>query len=162
MKLSEIYSVVDRYYQFRGLTYPNLFDASYWLCTEVGELQNAITRLESGWVRNNNENNPMEKVSDELGDVLMMFVVTAHLAGYDKELTYEPFNLDQPSDLKYNACILAGTVNELSVGLYEGSIDSFQFGHVLERIEELAGYLQINPYQAMLKKFFKKGFIVNV
>lgn len=82
------------YYELRGLRMPNLKDSGIWLSTEVGELLDAIMRLECGWVRNDPAKNTpalLEKdntaklraVEEEMGDCLMMLLVTAHLIDVD-------------------------------------------------------------------------------
>lgn len=78
-----------QYYEMRGLKMPDLKDATLWLATEVGELLDAIMRLESGWVRNNPHSlerthvAKLTAVEDELGDCLMMLTVAALLIDAD-------------------------------------------------------------------------------
>lgn len=67
---------VRDYYQFRGYKQPDVSEAYRWLMSEAGELGAALNHLLSdGWVRNHPET--LEEVPGEIGDVLMMLIVTA-------------------------------------------------------------------------------------
>lgn len=65
----QIKSIVESYYQYRGLVKPDSRQALLFLVSEVGELADAIVHQEADWVRNNEK---ARSVEDEVGDVLMM------------------------------------------------------------------------------------------
>lgn len=71
---------IRQYYLCRGLKWPDKKDSILWLFTELGELVDAVLRLESGWVRNNNKDTD---VASELGDCLFMLLVTSQCLGID-------------------------------------------------------------------------------
>ena len=75
------------YFQLRSLKMPeNEWQSLGFLNTELGEVYEALLAKTSGWVRNN----PDDKISyseqrfaEELGDVIMMAIITGHVAGVD-------------------------------------------------------------------------------
>lgn len=72
--------LIKHYFHTRGMKNPQAKDAAIFLCTEVGELLDALMRQEMGWVRNNiKESDP----ASELADCLMMTMVCADALGVD-------------------------------------------------------------------------------
>ena len=81
MKNNRLVEVVQKYYQFRGLTEPDTNQALLFLVSEIGELSDAFVSNQAQWVRNNPEKD--RSVQDEIGDVLMMLTVFAASMGVD-------------------------------------------------------------------------------
>lgn len=77
MKLSQ---KIQEYYTKRGLAYPDLKSASMFLACEAAEVMDAVLRMEPHWIRNNQR---QVDLAEELGDVLMMVLVTASVADID-------------------------------------------------------------------------------
>ena len=73
--LAYLQKKISEYFDMRGLKKPDTKDSCMWVASEVGEMIDAVMRLEQGWVRNNPDRE--SKVEDELGDVLMMLLITA-------------------------------------------------------------------------------------
>lgn len=78
IKLSE---VVQKYYDYRGLTQPDANQAFLFLVSEIGELSDAFVEGQAQWVRNNPDR-PRD-IQAEIGDVLMMLTVFAQTQGID-------------------------------------------------------------------------------
>ena len=77
MTLQEL---VQGYYEYRGLSWPDANSALLFLVSEVGELADAQVHEVGGWVRNNER----ERVpADEAADVLMMLMVYCINRGID-------------------------------------------------------------------------------
>lgn len=77
MTLQEL---VQGYYEYRGLAWPDATQALMFLVSEVGELADAQVHEVGGWVRNHErERNP----ADEAADVLMMLMVYCINRGID-------------------------------------------------------------------------------
>lgn len=74
-------NLVERYFKARGYQTPTAEQAFLFLTSEVGELADALVQAQSDdWVRNNERE---RKIEGEIGDVLMMLVVTAKRLGID-------------------------------------------------------------------------------
>ena len=81
MENHNLLEIVERYYEFRGLTQPDKNQAFLFLTSEVGELADALVADQADWVRNNPDKH--RSVSDEIGDVLMMLTVFSTTMGID-------------------------------------------------------------------------------
>lgn len=81
MNIKKLNRLIVDYYDYRRLKIPDLKDSAIWLSIEVAELQDALMRQEPGWVRNNPDK-PSD-IAGEIGDVLMMLIVTAGMANID-------------------------------------------------------------------------------
>lgn len=84
MNLSEI---IKDYFEKRGLKWsPNSWQSLAFLQTELAEVYELLLDRESGYVRNNPQNKPQfdkDKLEEELGDVIMMTMVTGIIEGVD-------------------------------------------------------------------------------
>jgi NTP pyrophosphatase (non-canonical NTP hydrolase) len=80
----EIWNLIIEYYKKRGLKWPDFDDAMKFALTEVGEVYEIDLAREGGWVRNNPDAKPefdKERLSTELGDVIMMLMVAGIVEG---------------------------------------------------------------------------------
>lgn len=73
--LSEL---VRRYFDSQGKVMPDVQDAAAFLTTEAAEALDESLRLKGGYVRNHDSDSGL---AQELGDVLLMLIVTSHVAG---------------------------------------------------------------------------------
>lgn len=75
------------YFEARQLKMPETeYQALGFLNTELGEAYELLLARSSGWVRNNPQDKSGysdEKFAEELGDVIMMAIITGHVAGVD-------------------------------------------------------------------------------
>ena len=78
-----IATLVDAYFKFRGLTHPDAAQSFLFLTSEMGEVADAIVQDQAQWTRNNpqNKDGSVQKIREELGDVLMMLTKTSQ--GYN-------------------------------------------------------------------------------
>lgn len=79
--MATLQSIVEGYYEFRGLKEPDENQALLFLVSEIGELADAIVSQAGGWTRNNpgREREP----AAEIGDVQMMLTVLSARMGVD-------------------------------------------------------------------------------
>jgi NTP pyrophosphatase (non-canonical NTP hydrolase) len=83
---TEIVKLILKYYEERQLKLPDVWKSLAFLSTELGEVYELLLSREGGWVRNNPESKPSfskERLSEELGDVIMMAVVAGLAEGVD-------------------------------------------------------------------------------
>ncbi len=80
-----IATLVDAYYKFRGLTHPDAAQSFLFLTSEMGEAADAIVQDQAEWTRNNpqNKDGSVQRIREELGDVLMMLTKTSQGYGGD-------------------------------------------------------------------------------
>jgi NTP pyrophosphatase (non-canonical NTP hydrolase) len=80
-----IATLVDAYFKFRGLTNPDAAQSFLFLTSEMGEVADAIVQDQAKWTRNNpqNKDGSVQKIREELGDVLMMLTKTSQGYGGD-------------------------------------------------------------------------------
>lgn len=77
---------VKEYYDARGLTYPNFDNSLKFFQTELAEVYELDLARIGGWVRNHPENKPLfskDRLSEELGDAIMMLIVAGIVEGVD-------------------------------------------------------------------------------
>ena len=80
----EVYNLIMQYYKKRGLKWPDFNDAMKFALTEIGEVYEIDLARTGGWVRNNPDSKPdfdKERLSTELGDVIMMLMVAGIVEG---------------------------------------------------------------------------------
>lgn len=78
-------SILEDYYQTRGLKMPTFDDAIKFLYTELAEVHE-LDLADRGYVRNNPQNKPKysdEQMASELGDALQMIIVAGMTKGLD-------------------------------------------------------------------------------
>jgi NTP pyrophosphatase (non-canonical NTP hydrolase) len=79
----ELLDIILDYYDKRKLILPDFDDAMKFVATEIGEVYEVdLSRKE--WVRNHPENKPQfskEKLSEELGDCILMLMVAGYSEG---------------------------------------------------------------------------------
>jgi len=84
--MSKLFSVLESYWDKRGLVEPNSWESLAWAATEMGEVYE-ILLADGDWVRNNPERHPetfdSEKFAEELGDVIMMVQKAGMARGVD-------------------------------------------------------------------------------
>ena len=72
------------YYDIRGLKWPTFDDAMKFAHTEIAEVYELDLARTGGYVRNHPENKPIyspEKLSEELGDAILMLIVAGIVEG---------------------------------------------------------------------------------
>jgi NTP pyrophosphatase (non-canonical NTP hydrolase) len=81
---------VEFYYNQRKLIPPNMHDCFLFLASEVGEVADEIMQWKGGFTRNNplkeqrkSDDEHIEAIGEELGDVIMMAVMTGRSIGID-------------------------------------------------------------------------------
>ncbi len=85
IEIPSITSLVQGYYEFRGLKYPSPTEALLFLVSEVGELADQLVARIDGWVRND-PNKPRGTnilILYEIGDILMMTTMVIFHFGAD-------------------------------------------------------------------------------
>lgn len=84
--MSKLDKEVERYYNERGLVWPNSWEALGWASTELGEVYETLL-ADGNWVRNNPDDHPetfdSDKFAEELGDGIMMLQVAGKVRGVD-------------------------------------------------------------------------------
>lgn len=70
---------IKDYYEKRGLKWPTSDDAMKFVQTEIAEVYELMLARTGGYIRNHPENKPDysgERMAEELGDAIMMLLVT--------------------------------------------------------------------------------------
>ena len=83
---ADLYSLIERYYDTRGLTWPTTNEALDWLLTELAEAKELLLARNGEWVRNNPDQHPgfdNALLEEELGDIVMMALVAGRVEGLD-------------------------------------------------------------------------------
>jgi NTP pyrophosphatase (non-canonical NTP hydrolase) len=86
MLTNELKDFIIRYFEMRGLTWPNFDAAMKFVQTELGEVYELDLARINGWVRNNPQTKlsfSKEQLAEELGDVIMMIMVAGIVEGID-------------------------------------------------------------------------------
>lgn len=86
MLTSELKDFIVKYYDKRGLKWPDFDDAMKFVATEIGEVYEVDLSRVRDWVRNNPQDKPnfsKERLASELGDVIMMVMVAGIVEGID-------------------------------------------------------------------------------
>lgn len=163
-KISKLCKIVEAYFSDRNLTVPNTKDSLVFLITELGELLNVLTKLESGWVRNN----PLEGDSlsqalrDELGDCFMMTLRT--YMSYSEEFNLRTLYFESDGFLKeieesYTSDPKSSCINLLGdiCYFYENSFDSYTIKTWFLELSDIAKSLELDLEECMLQKLLRKG-----
>lgn len=83
---SELWGMIEEYYDDRKLKVPDLIDSVLWMVSEVGEVAEACVQAQGGWVRNTPGKDriitPME-IGRELSDVILMAMRVGMAMGID-------------------------------------------------------------------------------
>jgi NTP pyrophosphatase (non-canonical NTP hydrolase) len=81
---------IEYYYQQRGLIRPSLWHAFAFLVEEIGEVSEELMIYTGGYKRNNllkevrqSDEEHIRAIGEELGDVIMMAVMTGRTLGID-------------------------------------------------------------------------------
>jgi hypothetical protein len=85
MLTNELKDFIIKYYDKRGLVWPNFDDAMKFVATEIAEVYELDLDRKT-WVRNHPEAKPeftKEKLARELGDAIMMLMVAGITEGVD-------------------------------------------------------------------------------
>lgn len=80
----EIIDLIEEYYKGRDLKYPDAWQSLAWANTELAEVYELLLARDGGWVRNNPQNHEefsKERLSEELGDTIMMLMVCGYVEG---------------------------------------------------------------------------------
>lgn len=84
--MNQLTEDVKEYFELRGLKFPDVWRALAFLDTEKAEALELLLAKDGGWTRNNPENKaPWDQndFADELGDIIMMAIVTGLAEGVD-------------------------------------------------------------------------------
>ena len=82
VEIPPLLQIVKAYGKFRKFVWPkNVSQSMLFLMSELGELADAIVNEMADWVRNNPGRE--RKIGPEIGDVLMMLIVTASFFDID-------------------------------------------------------------------------------
>jgi len=84
--MQNLVELIKKYYKYRGLKYPNVWESLAFATTELGEVYEILLSRSGGWVRNNPQDKPefdKELLAKELGDVLMMIIVAGIVEDVD-------------------------------------------------------------------------------
>lgn len=81
---------IEYYYQQRGLIRPSLWHAFTFMVEEMGEVAEELMKYTGGYQRNNpfkevrnSDDEHIRAIGEELGDVIMMAVMTGRTLGID-------------------------------------------------------------------------------
>lgn len=152
--LNRALKIAEEYYEFRGYKTPNATQAVKFLATEVGELIDAHTRLEDGWVRNNTKSD--NELIYELGDCFMMWLMVYRVYLTDECTNLTPITI---SSVDEGFIVLLGGVSDLWGSMTESSIfRDCRVVLVLEILMALADIFDTDLMTAMISKFKSKGF----
>lgn len=84
--MSDLINLVNEYYNYRKLKFPDFSSAMKFVMTELAEVYELDLAREGGWIRNHPENKPefsKEALSEELGDAIFMLIVAGMAEGVD-------------------------------------------------------------------------------
>lgn len=81
----ELIDIITDYFDKRGLVYPeNSWQTMAFANTEIAEVYELLLDRDREWIRNNPEEKEKfteERLAEELGDVIMMIMLTGYVEG---------------------------------------------------------------------------------